>query len=841
MRLAAVIVRGLIVLLFAYYIAAFLWSVAIRVTYPYELDYFEGSTYLHTQRIIDGEGLYVNPDEGFIPYPYTPLYYYATIPFTWIFGQGIIAGRFCTLAALIAIGWFIWRALFSETKSRMAGLFTFGIFLSLYYILGAWFDVCRIDVFLCAMLIGSVFFLKDFPSKRSGLIPSAAFLVAAVFTKQVAIVYLIFIFPFIYTRDKRAACFYFLGILISVAVITAIANAATGGWFLHYIYDVPQHRQFSSSLFVNQFLVEDVAGKIPILFVGSILWMFIRNKVAGKRTPLNIWEWTLPAALLASALPRSQPGGFENNLLPFALWCSIMFGFTFYHLPKYFERLIGSADTADRKRHWAALRVIAYNFLLAQLIFIFFIPTAKAFPRSTDYTIIPTAEDRRAGDNLIAYLKSFPGEVYLPVHNYYGWLAGKTSTLILSSVVEHLEAGGAQPITFYEQLQEHHFDAIIANEIFMPRSIALSYERAILDDYYWAGDVQWGSRNVFLPVTGLRTRPDVVMLPLDRLAGVDERVAGNPVRFVRNGDVLFACLTSEGNLLIVDPIEFTSEKIELHLGGATLIDATDDGTLALLVGNSVFMLDGEGYKEVPLPELQSPVGNGQMAIDPNGRFIAVADYDGGILYVIDIPTGDVLEKINVGRFPQQVTISRDGTNLYLKTVIRFKLSTREIGLVDLQRFAISSEGDIIHIQLECKEEHPIYLGVEMKLSPDGKYIFWFNPSLFDHVNVYDADSLEYLYSLRGWGWCVKDIKFGDDPSKIYLHYTRPQYNGVAIINLDATEEFGQAKIYDKSGGIALVPGTDDEVILFSRGTKRIVRFKIYPKGSWPGEQGFSPD
>ena len=100
LRLAAAIARVLIAILFAYYIGAFLWSVANRVTYPYELDYFEGSTYLHTQRIIDGEGLYVDPDEGFIPYPYTPLYYYATVPFTWLFGQGIIAGRFCTLAAL---------------------------------------------------------------------------------------------------------------------------------------------------------------------------------------------------------------------------------------------------------------------------------------------------------------------------------------------------------------------------------------------------------------------------------------------------------------------------------------------------------------------------------------------------------------------------------------------------------------------------------------------------------------------------------------------------------------------------------------------------------------------
>ena len=64
---------------------------------------------------------------------------------------------------------------------------------------------------------------------------------------------------------------------------------------------------------------------------------------------------------------------------------------------------------------------------------------------------------------------------------------------------------------------------------------------------------------------------------------------------------------------------------------------------------------------------------------------------------------------------------------------------------------------------------------------------------------------------------------------------------MAIFNLDATEDFGQAKIYDKAGRIALVPGTDDEVILFCKGTKRIIRFKIYPKNSWPGEQGFAPD
>ncbi len=840
MKIISAIVRGLIALLFIYYLVAFVWSVAGRVTYPYNLEYYEGSTYLHTQRLIEGKQLYVDPNEGFIPYPYTPLYYVAVIPFTWVFGQNIIAGRAATLFSLAIIGLFTWLALFHSTRSRIAGLFAFGMFLALYYIGGGWLDICRIDLFFCMLLMGSVYFLKDFPSKKSGLIPSAIFLIASVFAKQVGIVFIIFIFPFLYTRDKKSACIYFLAVLATIAAITLILNSITGGWFWRYIYEVPQHRQFYMWRFLQIFLLGDIVGRMPILFIGSILWIFVRNMVSSKRTSLNIWEWTLPAAFLASALPRSQPGGFENNLLPIFLWCSIMFGFFLYHLPGYFERLIGSSGTPESRRHWMMWRLIAYNFLLAQLILIFYIPTAQGFPRNTDYSIIPTREDRVAGDNLMAYLRSFPGDVYLPVQNYYAWKAGKTPNLIITAATEYLKAGGKQPELIYNQIQSRSFDAIILNDPIPPRREAMSYERAIQDNYYWAGDVPYEGKIAFYPPTGLPTRPNIVMLPLGAIPEIKGRLAGQPVPVTRFGQKLQACLMDDGGLYLVDPVKFEVAAYRpTPFVDAKLVGATDDGRIGIMTADSIYLVgDGVEYQAVPLPPTDYPPQSFQVALDPLGQFIIAGDNTYGRFSLVDIATGTEIKRWRVGSPIGRVIISPDASRLYLtvgESLSPIHEEASKFGA--LYCYDILREGPVADLGVGWSLNWP-YRGREIRLSPDGERLYWFNPKDFSPIGVFNAKEPALLFALRARGWRVCDIAFGEGDN-IYVHYAMPEYSAVSILDTDSDTEYGRARFYDIPGWIVSDPD-EKGTVLFSAGTGRITHFRIYRDKSWPGEQGFMP-
>ena len=49
-----------------------------RISYPYELTYFEGSTVEVTARVVAGEPLYGPPTTAFVPWPYPPLYFWLT-------------------------------------------------------------------------------------------------------------------------------------------------------------------------------------------------------------------------------------------------------------------------------------------------------------------------------------------------------------------------------------------------------------------------------------------------------------------------------------------------------------------------------------------------------------------------------------------------------------------------------------------------------------------------------------------------------------------------------------------------------------------------------------------
>jgi len=841
LKAISTIIRGLIALLFIYYLAAFIWSVAGRIAYPYELEYSEGSTYLHTQRLLEGKQLYVSPDEGFVPFPYSPLYYAAVIPFTWIAGQNIIAGRLASIISLAFIGLLIWLALYQSTRSKLAGLFAFGMFLAFYYIGGAWLDVCRIDVFLCAMFVGTVYFLKDFPKSKRGLLLSAVFLVASVFTKQVGIVLPLFIFPFLYTRERKSACIYFLGVLASIAIIAGILNAVSGGWFWHYIYKVPQGKPFEIWRFINVFLMQDILGKIPILFAGSILWVFVRNKVAGKRTPLNIWEWTLPAAFLASALPRSQQGGYENDLLLLTLWCSIMFGFFLYHLPGYFERLLGTAETEEGKRHWAMWRLAAYNFLLAQLILIFYIPTATGFPRRTDSPIIPTAIDRKAGDNLVNYIRSFPGEVYLPTQDYYALLAGKTPNLIIMAAIEYMRTRSKQPDLIYAQINSHYFDAIIVNDPLPPRREAYSFERVILDNYYWAGNVQYEDEHAFLPTTGLWTRPNIVLLPLEVLPGIEGRLMGPPVRVSRDGATFLACYTDKGHLYLIDPDKFSIiEDTKALWAEGGLIGATNDGRLALLDRCCIYLVNtAQVTEKIKLPVMEYPPAPHQASIDPLGEFAVVADNAAGELAAIAIPSGKELGRWRIGSPIGRILITPTGDKLYTTTGESFSsIHKSNPNYSSLYRFDINRNHGSPLLNLAWTLDQPHH-GRELRLSPDGAKLYWFDPKTSAPIGVFDAESPRLMSVLRNRGWRVVDIGFGDEPGKIFVHYAMADCNGVAALDADEDYEYGRARLYDRPGWI--VPQPDgNRVLLFSAGTGRIIRFEIYPNDAWPGEQGFKP-
>src|SRR5438552_3823606 len=82
------------------YALLFLISAAMRLLYPYEVEWNEGAVFDHALRLLDGKPIYTAPSLDFAPFIYTPIYYYAMALLAKIGGEGLWVGRLISIAAL---------------------------------------------------------------------------------------------------------------------------------------------------------------------------------------------------------------------------------------------------------------------------------------------------------------------------------------------------------------------------------------------------------------------------------------------------------------------------------------------------------------------------------------------------------------------------------------------------------------------------------------------------------------------------------------------------------------------------------------------------------------------
>ncbi|MFN3781621.1 MAG: hypothetical protein ACK4SO_05555, partial [Candidatus Kapaibacteriota bacterium] len=70
------LIRILLIILLISYFFLTAYVMFSRLQYPYQLEWMEGGEVEHIQRLLDGKKIYCEPSMEFIPYIYTPFYYY---------------------------------------------------------------------------------------------------------------------------------------------------------------------------------------------------------------------------------------------------------------------------------------------------------------------------------------------------------------------------------------------------------------------------------------------------------------------------------------------------------------------------------------------------------------------------------------------------------------------------------------------------------------------------------------------------------------------------------------------------------------------------------------------
>lgn len=465
------------------YLGMYLVVALFRIGYPFELEWMEGGAVDHVARVLNGEAIYVRPSIDFVPYIYTPLYYYLCAPIAKVIGIGFVPLRLVSLLSscgcLFVLFWWARR----ETGNWRYGVIAAGLYAASFRLCGAWFDIARADsLFILFVLSGS--YVLRFAQSKGQLIVAAAFLWLSFLTKQTAqfICVPLVLYALIAHRMRS---FWFCAVLTGgVGLSVLLLDWLHDGWFTYYIFHIPRLHVWDASQFAG-FWVNDILKHFAILVLLSTVALIACWR-ASDRISSVFYAMFLAGCVAAAWLSRLHTGGYDNVLMPIAMGLSIS-------AIIIVRAIRGRSDRVNFAGH-----VVIPFALAAQLALFWYNPAAQ----------VPDRAARQAGEVIVESIRRYSGEVYMPYHGFIPTLAGKRSYAHHQAQGDIQRADSAMGTEMALQLQraliERKFGLIILDAPIRGRSFEANY---VLDENMPAEVMS------FVPVTGLRTRPRFWYVP----------------------------------------------------------------------------------------------------------------------------------------------------------------------------------------------------------------------------------------------------------------------------------------------------------------------------------------
>lgn len=296
----------------AWFTLCFLYVVTISLFYPFPLEWMEGHTIDIIQRLLDGKSFYTAPSLEYVPYIYTPYYFYVSAFVSWFTGVGFFAARLVSLLSTLGICGVLFAWVRKEEQSITAGLIAAGLFIATYKISGRWFDVSRVDT-LYVLLMAAGLYVYRFGTGRYNDWLAGMLFALAFFTKQSALIALLPAGLVALKLDGKKAL-YTAGIASGlIAAGCLLFEINSDGWFSFYIYDVPaghgnDTRQIS--LFWTRDMFPYCTAMLCLSLV-SLVFLFKRGWRDG------LWYSAVTLGLFGSAyLSRVHSFGHLNVLIP---------------------------------------------------------------------------------------------------------------------------------------------------------------------------------------------------------------------------------------------------------------------------------------------------------------------------------------------------------------------------------------------------------------------------------------------------------------------------------------------------------------------------------------------
>jgi 4-amino-4-deoxy-L-arabinose transferase-like glycosyltransferase len=467
-----------------FFILLFVYVALSRIGYPFELEWMEGGSVEHLQRVVEGEPIYTPPTPEFISYIYTPFYYYAAVPIAKITGINLLPLRIVSFASTLLLSLIIFLFMKKETDSKFYGVLAGGLFIASFRLGGAWFDLARVDMLHILLMLIAVYLLRFHKTAHSyfiaALIAGLSFL-----TKQTAALIFAPIGLYLLIKERRNSWFFNITFAFIVIFTTAYYTATTDGWYWFWNFTLPATHHWNKKYLII-FWTYDLIKPFAISLLFSVFYFIVLRK-KDKNTFL-FYISLVVGIVLSTWLSRLHYGGYSNVLIPVYLLIIILGIMGFKSFSLFYSD----------KNNYKLLPILASLALLFQFITLIYSPRAQ----------IPTKVDESAGWELVNKIKSFDGDVYIFPNPYLARLAGKKvyahGMLIVDLITSNTKYSRKMKETFDGLLKKHKFAAVIDYS-------ELEYHSFL--KYYRIKEKIFAAPEVFLMQTGFTTRPEYIYIP----------------------------------------------------------------------------------------------------------------------------------------------------------------------------------------------------------------------------------------------------------------------------------------------------------------------------------------
>jgi 4-amino-4-deoxy-L-arabinose transferase-like glycosyltransferase len=470
------------------YVVVYLILALFRIQYPFELEWMEGGSVDHVRRILRGQKLYVSPSLQFIPYIYTPFYFYCSAAVSKILGIGFIPLRLISFISSLGSFFIIFLIVKQETRNIFSGVLASCLFAATFQISGAWFDIARADSLFLFLLLLAVYIMRFYTSRQSYIIAGVCISLAFL-TKQTALFISLPLMVYAIYRSRRCSIFFIGIIVVIVGISTILLNYLHEGWYSFYVFELPREHTTLQHILM-QFWSKDLLSSLPIVCVMSLFYLFTQLLHAPKEEFL--FYFLLAVGMIGGAwISRLHIGGYLNTLFPAYAVLSILFGLATHTV----SELINAAFQEKKK----LMEISFYLVCIVQFASLGYNPLRQ----------IPTVKDLEAGKNLITAITQIKGEVFVPWHGYLSALAGKNSYAHRMAMIDILRGNDARAkIKLNNEIQQAIREKKFAAIILDIRRFEFDIEK-----YYKIKELVFTNKEVFWPVTGLRRRPEFIYVP----------------------------------------------------------------------------------------------------------------------------------------------------------------------------------------------------------------------------------------------------------------------------------------------------------------------------------------